>query len=152
MFDSRIEAPGRGIVSEPECGLPAWVYQGGGAMEQHEAECLNRLEHRQCGVLARPSPSLCPGLDLKIRQQVVRENHQLLPRTVSGICHCRHCVKRQAALELTDGLFMIDLHRNRRAILSTPQQSLHVYVACVNALPIDIRFYDIQGPYDVQWA
>ena len=107
MFDSRIESLRRGIVSEPERGLSTRVHESGGAMEQYEAKCLGRLEQRQRGVLARPSPSFGPGLDLKIRQQVVRENHQLLPRTVGGICHRRHGVKRQAALELADGLFMI---------------------------------------------
>ena len=51
-----------------------------------------------------------------------------------------------------DGLFKIDPNRNCSAILWTPRRSVHVNAACVNALPIDIRFCDIQGPYDVQWT
>ncbi len=46
MFDSRIEPPRRGVVSEPERGFAGWVHEGGGAMEQHETECLGRLSTR----------------------------------------------------------------------------------------------------------
>ena len=45
MFNFRVEASRRGVVREPECRFAARLYESGSAMEQHESQRLNRLEH-----------------------------------------------------------------------------------------------------------
>lgn len=78
-----------------------------GPVEKGESERLNRLKRVEDRAFARGGAAHRPGLDLKVRQQVVRQDHQLLPRTVGGVGHGRHRVKREAALQLRDGLLVI---------------------------------------------
>lgn len=84
MFDSRIELSRRTVVREAQRRRPAGVHERGGAMKEHEAEGLNVLEPRERRVLARPAPAFRPGVDLRVGQHVVREDHQLLPRMLAA--------------------------------------------------------------------
>ncbi len=46
-------------------------------------------------------------LELEVRQQVVGEHHELLPRTVGGVGLGRDAVEGQPGLELRDGLLVV---------------------------------------------
>ena len=76
-------------------------------MEDLKSQRLNGLEQMEHGVLARPRPFGCAGVDLKVRQEVMGQRDQLLPGAVSGVAVGRHGVKRQPAFQVTDGLLVV---------------------------------------------
>ena len=76
-------------------------------MKQFEAERLHALQQGHDGVLPGAAPRRGARLELEVRQQVVGEHHELLPRTVGGVGLGRDAVEGQPGLELRDGLLVV---------------------------------------------
>jgi len=81
------------------------------AREENKAQGLNGLQERQGGVLARAASPFRAGFDLEVGKQVVRQDHQLLPRAVGRIGHGRDGVEGQPGLQLPDGLLVVSRGR-----------------------------------------
>ena len=76
-------------------------------MKQFEAERLHALQQGHDGVLPGAAPRRGARLELEVRQQVVGEHHELLPRTVDGVGLGRDAGEGQPGLELRDGLLVV---------------------------------------------
>ena len=76
------------------------THELGGAVKEGEAQRLNRLEHMEDGAFPRGCPAHRARLDLKVREQVMREDHQVLPCAVGRVRHGRYRVEGEPALEL----------------------------------------------------
>ena len=83
-------------------------------MKQFEAERLHALQQGHDGVLPGAAPRRGARLELEVRQQVVGEHHELLPRTVGGVGLGRDAVEGQPGLELRDGLLVVAPYDVRR--------------------------------------
>ena len=97
----------REIVGHPQPRLATGADQQGGPMKQFEAERLHALQQGHDGVLPGAAPRRGARLELEVRQQVVGEHHELLPRTVGGVGLGRDAVEGQPGLELRDGLLVV---------------------------------------------
>ena len=73
-------------------------------MKDLEPERLDRLEQVAHGVFARPGAFGGVRLDLKVRQQVVGQRDQLLPRAIGRVGIGGDGVKGEAGLQLADRL------------------------------------------------
>ena len=75
-------------------------------MKEREAQRLHGRKARKCGVFARSAALLGTGVDLEVRQQVMREGDELLPSAVGGVGKGWHGVEGESALQLRDGLLV----------------------------------------------
>src|SRR2546427_1644584 len=75
-------------------------------MKEREAQRLHGRTARKCGVFARSAALLGTGVDLEVRQQVMREGDELLPSAVGGVGKGWHGVEGESALQLRDGLLV----------------------------------------------
>jgi hypothetical protein len=66
-----------------------------GAIEEHKAERLSRLEHRKHGAPTGWRATGGARLDLEVRQQVVHQHDEMLPGAIGGVGHGRDRVERQ---------------------------------------------------------
>lgn len=70
-------------------------------MKDREAQDLYGREARKCGVFARATPLLLgTGVDLEVRQRIVREGDERLPSAVGSVCAGRHGVEGEPAFQL----------------------------------------------------
>ena len=107
MRDAGERLTGGGVLRESQPHRATGTYEQGRAMKQFEAEGLDRLEQGDDRVLARAAPLDRARLKLEVGQQVVREGHKLLPSAVRAVGLGRDAVKRQALLQLRDGLLVV---------------------------------------------
>jgi hypothetical protein len=85
-----LESFRRRVPSEPKESTGLQPSDGAGAMEQHEPECLDRLEHRQRGVLPRLAlAAVLTTLDVP--------DHHLAPSEGANAAMCAVRGRRMAA-------------------------------------------------------
>src|ERR1700751_1000272 len=75
-------------------------------MKEREAQRLHGRETREGGVFARSAALHGTGVDLEVRQQVMREGNELLPSAVGGVGKGGHGVEGESALELRNGFLV----------------------------------------------
>jgi hypothetical protein len=75
-------------------------------MKEREAQRLHGREARKRGVFAGTATTFGTGIDLEVRQQIVREGNELLPSTIGCISEGGDGMEGEPAFQLRDGLLV----------------------------------------------
>lgn len=94
------------IAKQPKNGGPCGPDDLARTIDEQEPQRLDVAKHKTCGALlgARPLAGSC--IDLKVREEIVGQDDDLLPRTVRAVVVSRDRVEGESALELPDGLLV----------------------------------------------
>src|SRR5207244_11766617 len=123
-------------------------------MKEREAQCLHGREARECCVFARTAALLGTGVDLEVRQQIVRQGDELLPGAVGGVSEGGHGMEGESAFQLRDGLLVrpaaghkVPEVRERVVEVARDGRVIVVAVIAVEEVQLEVFRREVYDPY-----